>query len=148
MLHTPLLESIRPNCLTIFWKKNRLSPAVPVVIRRPFLDPPPYTFNDELEIRNRTYNRRLHWIRVVNALFIFILATAIIACTGQTLGEYSKDQQANWYFGLWPANLDIRATQIALGCSICITGANLIYIVAALTRSVSTAVYIADILTT
>ena len=144
MLYSSVLESIRPDRSNISWKKDQLSPATPAIVKKPFLDPPPYTFNDQLEIRNRTCNKALHWTRTINALFTLLFAIAIIACTGQALGEYSKSQNSDWYIRLWPANLDIRATQIALGCSICIMIANLVYIIAALTPSVSIAVHVLE----
>ena len=136
MSHTPPLKSIRSNRLIILWKKHRLSPAIPVVIGTPFLDPPPYTFNDELEIRHRAYNRSLHWIRIINALFTFSLAIAIVTYTSRVLREYSAEQNSSWFTKPWPANLDIRTVRTSLGCSIGILLANLIYIIAAFTPSV------------
>ena len=100
--------------------------------KEPSKEPPPYSLQDELEIRYQTYARRLHWLRIIISTFILVVSAAVIGCTADSLKEYHHTSAPpSWYLPLWPTDIDIRPTQVLLGCGVFVLVLNAIYIAAA-----------------
>ena len=101
------------------------------------IQPPPYSLRDDLQIQYQTHAKCLYWLRIAIVFSTLAISAATVGSAARALRQQSAGMSSSSPpLPLWPANLDLRQTQTALGCGALVAVASFGFLACAFWSSV------------